>query len=170
MGNVLSSLSSVPATHQTPREMEEIQNQESETFQVECAVCLTDRLIFKKMHHSWSPETGHYVCLDCFWSWKLSCSESRADLPNCEQLTCPLCGIDNCYTLSMSVYVACSGCKTLRKSERYMAHGGTHVAENHPGCTLCWKCITGAEECPICGLEGPLLEPNNFADLWAQAQ
>ena len=59
MGNVLSSLSAVPATHQTPREMEEIQNQEPETFQVECAVCLTDRLIFKKMHHSWSPETGH---------------------------------------------------------------------------------------------------------------
>ena len=170
MGNVFSSLSPVPATHPTPREVEEIQHQESETFQVECAVCLTDRLVFKKMHHSWSPETGHYVCLDCFWSWKLSCSENRAHLPNCEQLICPLCGIDNCYTLSMSVYVACSGCKTLRRSERFMAHGGAHVIENHPGCTLCWQCITEAEECPICGLEGPLLEPDNFADLWAQAQ
>ena len=51
-----------------------------------------------------------------------------------------------------------------------MAHGGTHVAEKHPGCTLCWQCITRAEECPICGLEGPLLEPDNFEDLWAQAQ
>ena len=93
--------------------------------------------------------------LGLLWSWKLSCSENRAHLPNCEQLLCPLCGIDNCYTLSMSVYVACSGCKTLRRSERFMAHGGAHVIENHPGCTLCWQCITEAEECPICGLEGP---------------
>ena len=91
MGSVLSSLSSVPATHPTPREMEEIQHQESETFQVECAVCLTDRLIFKKMHHSWSPETGHYVCLGCFRAWKLACTESRSEWPECEQLTCPLC-------------------------------------------------------------------------------
>ena len=153
MGNVLSLLSSVPVTHQTPRGMEEIQNQEPETFQVECAVCLTDRTIFKKMHHSWSPETGHYVCLDCFWSWKRSCTESRA-VPNCEQLTCPLCGMDNCYTKSMSVYVACSGCRTLCVNRNTWLTGNTHVAENHPGCTLCWQCITRAEECPICGLEG----------------
>ena len=151
MGNVLSSLSSVPATHPTPRELEEIQHQESETFQVECVVCLTDRLIFKKMHHSWSPETGHYVCLDCFWSWKLSCSENRSHLPDRKQLLCPLCGIDDCYLFSMSVHVACYGCKTLRRSERFMAHGGAHVIENHPGCTLCWECITEAPECPICG-------------------
>ena len=170
MGNVFSSLSPVPATHSTPRGLGEVPHQESETFQVECAVCLTDRLIFKKMHHSWSPETGHYVCLDCFWSWKLSCSENRAHLPNCNQLLCPLCGIDKCYTLSMSVHVACYGCKSLRRSERFMAHGGAHVIESHPGCTLCWECITEAQECPICGLEGPLLEPNNFADMWAQAQ
>ena len=89
MGNVLSLLSSVPMTYQAPREMEETRNQEPETFQVECAVCLTDRTIFKKMHHSWSTETGHYVCLECFWAWKLSCTENRAEWPNCEQLTCP---------------------------------------------------------------------------------
>ena len=88
---MLSLLSSVPVTHQTPRGMEEIQNQEPETFQVECAVCLTDRLIFKKMHHSWSPETGHYVCLGRFRAWKRACTESRAEWPECEQLTCPLC-------------------------------------------------------------------------------
>ena len=170
MGNVLSLLSSVPMTYQAPREVEEPRSQEPETFQVECAVCLTDKTIFRKMHHSWNTETGHYVCLECFWAWKLSCSENRAEWPNCQQLTCPICGVDNCYTLSMSVYVACFGCRTLCKSERYMAHGGTHVAENHPGCTLCWQCITRAEECPICGLEGPLLEPVNFEDLWAQAQ
>ena len=73
MGNIFSSLSPVPATHPTPRGMEEIQHQESETFQVECAVCLTDRLVFKKMHHSWSPETGHYVCFGCFRAWKRAC-------------------------------------------------------------------------------------------------
>ena len=170
MGNVLSLLSSVPVTYQTPREMKETRNQEPETFQVECAVCLTDQTIFNKMHHSWSTDTWHYVCLECFWAWNLSCTENRAELPNCEQLTCPISGVANCYTLSISVYVAWFGCRTLCKSERNMAHGGTHVAENHPGCTLCWQCITRADECPICGLGGPLLEPDNFEDLWAQAQ
>ena len=45
-----------------------------------------------------------------------------------------------------------------------------HVAENHPGCTLCWRCVTEAQECPICGLEGPLLEDDDFEREWAQAQ
>ena len=45
-----------------------------------------------------------------------------------------------------------------------------HVAENHPGCVLCWRCVTEAQECPICGLEGPLLEDDDFEREWAQAQ
>ena len=69
----------------------------------------------------------------------------------------------------MSVYVACFECRTLCESE-YISYGGIHVAENHPGCALCWQCITEAEECPICGLEGPLLEADDFEDQWAQAQ
>ena len=32
----------------------------------------------------------------------------------------------------------------------YISYGGVHVAENHPGCALCWQCIAEAEECPIC--------------------
>ena len=44
-----------------------------------------------------------------------------------------------------------------------------HVAENHPGCALCWRCVTEAQECPICGLEGPLLEDDDFEREWAQA-
>ena len=169
MGNLLSLLSSVPVTYQAPREMEETRNQEPETFQIECAACLTDRTIFKKMHHSWSPETGHYVCLGCFRAWKRACTESRADWPECEQLTCPLCGIDNCYTKNPSLYVACSGCRDLCVTE-YLSFGSGHVAENHPGCALCWRCVTEAEECPVCGLEGPLLEDDEFERQWAQAQ
>ena len=122
MGNVLSLLSSVPVTHQTPREMEEIQNQEPETFQIECAVCLTDRTIFKKMHHSWSPETGHYVCLGCFRGWRRACAESRAEFPECEQLTCPLCGVVECSTSNRSLHVACSGCRAVCETE-YLSGG-----------------------------------------------
>ena len=170
MGNVLSLLSSVIVTHQTPKEMEEIQDQEPETFQVECAVCLTDRLIFKKMHHSWSPETGHYVCLGCFRAWKRACTESRSEWPECEQLTCPLCGVIECYSRNPSLYVACSGCRALCVSEYLSSGSNGHVAENHPGCALCWRCVTEAEECPICGLEGPLLEDDEFERQWAQVQ
>ena len=90
-GNVLSLLSSVPVTHQAPREMEETRNQEPENFQVECAVCLTDRTIFKKMHHSWSTETGHYVCLECFWSWNYPAPRIG--------LTCPI--VNNSRALSV---------------------------------------------------------------------
>ena len=79
--------------YRVPRETEEPRDQEPETFQVECAVCLTDKTVFKKMHHSWDTETGHYVCLECFWAWKLSCAENRAEWPECEQLACPLCGV-----------------------------------------------------------------------------
>ena len=154
---------SVPVTHQT----QEIQNQEPETFQVECALCLTNCTIFKKMHDSWSPETGHYVCFGCFRAWKRACTESKAEWPESEQLTCPLCGIVECYSRDPSIYVACSGCRALCVSE-YLS-SGNHVAENHPGCALCWRCVTEAQECPICGLEGLLLEDDDFEREWAQA-
>ena len=170
MGNVLSLLSSVPMTYQAPREVEEPRSQEPETFQVECAVCLTDKTIFRKMHHSWNTETGNYVCLGCFWAWKRACAESRAEFPECEQLTCPLCGVVECYTSNLSLYVACFGCRAVCETE-YLSGGGFHLTENHPGCVLCWQCITEAEECPICGLEGPLLDmDDNFEYEWAQAQ
>ena len=169
MGNVFSSLSPVPATRLTPRGLEEVPHQESETFQVECAVCLTGRLVFKKMHHSWSPETGHYVCFGCFRAWKRACQESRSEWPECDQLTCPLCGIVECYSRDSSIYVACSGCRALCVTE-YLGFGSNgHVAGNHPGCALCWRCVTEAQECPICGLEGPLLADDDFEREWAQA-
>ena len=113
-------------------------------FAEQCVVCLEQKRVFKKMHRTLGTEQPHLVCLDCHRAWERTCAENRADRAPEERLICPICVRARCYTLSMSVYVACWACQQLKKTEPFLAHGGSHMAERHHGCTLCWDCIREA--------------------------
>ena len=129
----------------------------SETFKFKCVVCLLNEIVFRKLYESKNTEPGHLVCLECFYDWKRVCAQCRKKRPTARKLTGPLYGTDRCYTLSMTFYVSCYKCMAIRKTELYLAHGGAHVLDNHPGCTLCWDCIRKAKHSPVCKLEGPLI-------------
>ena len=139
----------------------------------QCAVCWESKRAFKKMHRSERGEQPHFVCLDCHRVWVRACNTNRASYAPEERLICPICvegQRPRCYTLSMSVYVACWACQQLKKSEPFLAHGGRHVAERHPGCTLCWECIREATQCPMCRRQGPLIERPIHESVWGEAQ
>ena len=139
----------------------------------QCAVCWENKRVFKKMHRSERGEQPHFVCLDCHRAWVRACNTNRASYAPEERLICPICvegQRPRCYTLSMSVYVACWACQQLKKSEPFLAHGGRHVAERHPGCTLCWECIREATQCPMCHRQGPLIERPIHESVWGEAQ
>ena len=93
----------------------------------QCAVCWESKRVFKKMHRSERGEQPHFVCLDCHRAWVRACNTNRASYAPEERLICPICvegQRPRCYTLSMSVYVACWACQQLKKSEPFLAHGG----------------------------------------------
>ena len=136
----------------------------------QCAVCWESKRVFKKMHRSQRSEQPHLVCLDCHRMWVRACNVNRASHAPEERVICPICVRSRCYTLSMSVYVACWACQQLKKSEPFLAHGGRHVVERHPGCTLCWECMREATRCPMCHRQGPLIERPIHESVWEEAQ
>ena len=136
----------------------------------QCAVCWESKRVFKKMHRSQRDEQPHLVCLDCHRMWVRACNVNRASHAPEERVICPICVRSRCYTLSMSVYVACWACQQLKKSMPFLAHGGRHVAERHPGCTLCWECMRDAIRCPMCRRQGPLIERPIHESVWGEAQ
>ena len=89
----------------------------------QCVVCWEPKRVFKKMHRTQGAEQPHLVCLDCHRAWERTCNVNRANHAPEERLICPICVRPRCYTLSMSVYVACWACQQLRKSEPFLAHG-----------------------------------------------
>ena len=94
--------------NQHPENWKKFHTKSPRLFKWNAAVCLTDRLIFKKMHHSWSPETGHYVCFGCFRAWKRACSRKSIRVARMRPAYLSSMRHSRMLLQGMSVYVACS--------------------------------------------------------------